>query len=364
MRQVEKRQIPVSKGFTLIEVVAAIAIGSVFMSGLVLILDRMAHFRGTAMTMTQVKDIEAALEVTYRENVRHIEQNCYGWKDAACLTLTITPAGLGASNDILLVNTPSLTAVAAWTQAGCVLTGGPPNYSVTCLDKYGMNMTFTPANAAAANAYYTNGYAKTPFTLVITSGGNNNLTDTWSTGYLDSEYASASGRKLLTVAAALKTYHTSRLTHEVVVNSCDVVDGGLESYDDVVTPWYFQSAGTAAANACTGLESGNCGCSAFDTVTTWRSAASGWNRINTSAKFAVVFANLGLSNDYRVDGYGNPLELWFTVDGAGTLQSEPPRPRVNYDGVWAVKPPYVGRIGVYNTGTSAWLSYTPVMYPQ
>lgn len=348
-------------GFTLIEIVVAMALAALLMTGVLKFVNAAAHYMSTANTMTQIKRIETALDTTYRENISYIEQNCYGWTDAACNTLTLLPAPHPTDNTKLLLNTFSSNAIGAWQVAGCTMTGTAPSFTMSCNDGYGLPFTYAITNAHAANGAYANGYNRTPYSLTITSTAPTALTDTWSSGYLDGEYAAYSQRKILTVTGALKTYHLSRLTNETVVNTCNSVTGGLESFDDVIVPWYFQVTGTSPTTSCSGVESGSCGCSGFTTAL-WPASGSGWNQINTATKFITVYGNLGLSSVYRVDGFGNAIELWLTVNSAGTLQAEPPRPRPSYSGVWAIGPPYHGQVGARSAG--AWLYSQPIVYVQ
>jgi type II secretory pathway pseudopilin PulG len=346
-------------GITLVEVVVSITLATVLLGGFMVLLNRMVHFKGTSDTLKQIKKIETALETTYRENIRHVEQSCLGWTDALCNTLTIIPQRHSTDSTILLLRTHSATATSSWVEAGCTLSGTSPSYNVRCTDGYGSRFTFSVTNPHAANTIYTNGYNRTPYTITITSGGNSSITDTWSSGYLDGEYATYSQKKILTVAEALKSYHLSRLTHEAIVNTCDSVNGGLESYDDVIAPWYFQSTGSTPTQECTGIESGICGCNVFTDTARWPTS-TGWADVNTTSEFSTLFANIGLNTAYRVDGYGNPTAIWFTVNSGGAIQNPPPRPQPNYN--WAIKPPYRGLVGV-RSGTS-WVYSQSIVYAQ
>ncbi|MBE0427619.1 MAG: prepilin-type N-terminal cleavage/methylation domain-containing protein [Nitrospirae bacterium] len=346
-------------GITLIEVVVSITLATALLGGFMVLLNRMVHFKGTSDTLAQIKQIETALETTYRENIRYIEQNCLGWTDASCNTLTILPQRHSTDSTILLLHTYSETATSSWSKAGCTLSGTSPSYAVTCKDGYGEYFAYSTSNEHAANSFYRNGYDRTPYTITITSAGNSDITDTWSSGYLDGEYAVYSQKKILTVAGALKSYHLSRLTHEAIVNTCDSVNGGLDSYDDVIIPWYFQATGNAPAQECTGIESGICGCSVFADSDKWPTSPE-WADVNSTSEFSVLFASIGLNTAYRADGYGNPIVIWFTVDSDGALQDIPPRPQPNYN--WAIKPPYRGIVGV--RPDTSWVYSQSIVYAQ
>lgn len=347
-------------GITLIEVVVSITLATVLLGGFMVLLDRMVHFKGTADTLKQIQKIETALEITYRENIRYVEQNCFGWKNAACSALTILPQVSPTNSSILLLRTYSETVKSTWVEAGCTVTGTSPAYDVQCRDGYGNSLTFSVANYHTANSFYINGYNKTPYTVTITSGGNSDITDTWSSGYLDGEYAVYSQKKISTVAEALKSYHLSRLVYESTINTCDSTNGGLDSYDDVIIPWYFQSAGISPDIECAGIESGICGCSAFSDTDIWPISGSGWSNVDSAAEFTIFLPNIRLDQSYRVDGYGNPITIWFTVNSNDIMLGPPPRPRPNYN--WAIKPPYKGLVGVYDG--SSWIYKKSIVYAQ
>jgi len=356
-------------GFTLVEVVVSIAIASVLMAGASLLMKSMVHYYQTMKTVETIKKIEKALDVTYRESIQYVENNCInGW--ISCSRQSLLPqvnSSLTVSH--LYVYNPTSETVQAWKDAGCLTVYNPSPYLyIYCSDGFskattsaGATFTFTLSNNHTPGTLYTNGYTSTPFTITITSTGNPDISDTWSSGYLDNEYLNYSKRKIIALSNALKQYHLSRLLHETTVNTCDSTNGGLESYDDVIIPWYFQVTGNAPNQECTGIESGICGCSGFSS-TVWPTVST-WQDV-TGTEWTTVLANLNLSTIYRTDGFGNPLTLWFTVNSSNALQGIPPRPRPNYDGAWSVRPPYRGLVGVYNTTSSSWVYYDSILYPQ
>lgn len=348
-----------NSGFTLIEIVVAVAVAGVIMAGIAGLMKAMMNYKYLNDSMRNIKAVEQAFETTYRENVRYIENNCYGW--TSCTALSILPRAHATDNTKILIKTYSTNVLNTFQLAGCTVTGTAPDFEAVCSDGYGKYFTFTNfSNPHYLGTIYSQGYAHTPYAVTITSQANPDITETWSSGYLDSEYLSYSQKKIQTVIDALKSYHLSRLTHETTVNTCDSTNGGLASYDDVIIPWYFQATGTAPTQECTGIESGICGCSVFTDTAKWPTASS-WNSADSSTEFATLFANLGLNTSYRVDGFGNPITIWFTVDSSGALQNPPPRPRPNYSSVWTIKPPYRGIVGVYSSG---WVYATNVVYAQ
>lgn len=352
-----------SKGFTLLETIVVIAIVAILTAGTASLVNSIVRYSGTVKTLEIFKKIRKALETTYKENILYVENNCYGWTNAICRNIAILPNQdtSNTTNTTLLLNTMSPLAVQAWQDAGCTVTGTYPNLRVQCLDGYGGLLTVTVNNGHNVNSIYTNGYNKTPYTITFTSQVNTTVTDTWSSANLDAEYFVYSRQKLTDLASSLKSYHLSRLVHESAVNTCDSVNGGLDSYDDIIIPWYWQITGSNIHNECIGIEMGYCGCTSFSSTSVWPTSST-LASVDTENEFISILPRLGLNIKYRVDGFGNPIQLWFTVDSSNNLQGPPPRPRPNYVNAWAIKPPYRGIVGVLNNGT--WIYYENIVYPQ
>ena len=58
-----------SRGFTLAEVVVAIAIMAVTMTGIALLMNKATRVKRSADTLVDIKKIESALETTYRRKL-------------------------------------------------------------------------------------------------------------------------------------------------------------------------------------------------------------------------------------------------------------------------------------------------------
>lgn len=350
------------EGLTLIEVIVTIAIASIVMGATVTFMDRVVHFKGTADTIQRFKKIENALEVLYRENIRYVEDHCYGWTDEGCRELAILPAAdeHDASGGTLVINTRSEMVLNVFIEAGCVLTDGVSSvYRVVCADGYGFYYTFSISNGHAAGTLYLNGYNRVPYRVTITAGGNKSMTDTWSSGYLDSEYMVRSQEKLLTLARAMKTYHLSRLTTEAISNPCGE-QGGLASNDDILIPWIWQAAGGAPKARCGGKTNGSCGCGGFD-ENIW-SADETRNIVTTGTTITNFLGSINIGKTYSTDGYGNPVTVGLiTLSQGEPVVSAPPPPSPGWS--WMkVDPPYGGTVGVMNDGV--WIYSKKVIYPQ
>ena len=82
------------KGFTLAEVVVALAVMAVALTATALLMGKASRMRDTSQTLTSIKQIENALETTYREDIAYVESNCAGWGDTGCTAGTITPSAI------------------------------------------------------------------------------------------------------------------------------------------------------------------------------------------------------------------------------------------------------------------------------
>lgn len=350
------------RGLTLLEVIVTIAITSIVMGAIVTFMNRAIHFKATADTIQRFRRIGNAFEVLYRENIRYVEDTCYGWGDASCQTLAILPVAdeSSASNRTIVITTTSDTALDAFREAGCTLIPGTlPVYRVTCADGFGFDYTFSISREHTAGTIYKNGYIREPYKVTITAGGNESMEDTWSSGYLDSEYMVRSREKLFTVARAMKSYHLSRLTVEAISNPCGG-QGGLASNDDILIPWIWQAAGSDPVAKCTGATSGNCGCSRFD-KNIW-STDGAMNTINTDIAIINFLAGINIGNEYRTDGFGNPIAVrLITLSDGMPVAFTPPAPSPKWSWTGAF-PPYGGTVGIMNDG--AWIYSKRVIYPQ
>lgn len=344
----------------MLEIIVTIAIASVVMGAVVTFMERVIHFKGTADTIKRFEKIEGAFEVLYRENVRYVEENCHGWTDPVCSALAILPSvdDDDASGKTLAISTESDAVVSAFREANCTLSGESPLFRAACVDGYGSDYTFTATKEHTAGTLYLNGYNRMPYSVTITAGGNTSMTDTWTSGHLDSEYMVRSQEKLLTVARAMKSYHLSRLTTEAISNPCGAT-GGLTSNDDIMIPWIWQAVGSAPGARCSGATEGRCGCGTFGSSIWSKETAS---NTTTSATILAVLTAINAGDLYRTDGFGNPVtvRLITKVDGTPVGDAPPvPCPKWSWS---AALPPYGGTVGVMSDGK--WVYSQRVIYPQ
>lgn len=354
------------KGFVIAEIMVALAVLAIALVGITLITNKSLHIKKTAGSIQNVKKIQDALDVTFREAFEYNEKNCFGWGQGNCVNAAVTPASVTSTS--ISVWLPTITGQKVWTNAGCTLTQGVSNfYTVSCGDGYGNLFQFLNLqNGQTTGNAYVNGYNRVPYSIEIKTtvpGGTTIIGDTWDSGHLDSEYYEKSMQKLLTLAKALKDYHFNRLTFESNNVLCTAGTGGLSSTDDNIIPWVWQSLANNSTNAqtqCSGETISPCGCSTFN--------QSIWSTLSTDAEVTAgrIIVNLGIDSIYQTDGFGNVVTVRVLVNKDGSkLTQLPSSPMVSYSNcllggtgancsqtpIFSQLPPYTGQIGVMSAGS-------------
>ena len=359
---------------TLIEATISIAIISILIFGIAKLTGKAINLKNMSATLKQSDKIMTALEITYRQNILYVEANTYGWTEGNGQNLSILPIKKDATT--LTLRTYSSDVLQAWTDAGCTVTVTvDPAYDLTCKDDYGLDIQWTStANEHAANTLYKNGYNRTPYTIDIRAGETRKIDYSWSAGYLDSEYLEKNSKKSREFISAINTYHTSRLTHEAIVNTGDSVNGGLATSDDVLVAWVWEVWGNPNTQECTGKETSDWGCSNHTNAIWFTDSA--YLTADSKTEIDLLITRLGVTNTYRTDSFGNPVAVRVFSDNAGAaIAAVPPRPRPSYYNclpggdsaqcgglTFSVSPPYRGALGVLEAG--AWITRETIIYPQ
>lgn len=369
-----KQLIHRQSGLSLIEMVVSIALAGFMMIAITKLTAKAISLRNMGSTLDQSPKIGTAMETTYRENILYASANCYGWTEGNCTGITILPTRTNSTT--LTLTTYSPAVVKAWQDAGCTVTAGTaPAYTVSCKDGYRNDVSFsTITNGHTTNSLYLNAYNKTPYSITFTLGGSKNITYAWGSGYLDSEYTETNAVKRQQLINAISSYHIARLTYEAVVNTPNATTGGLTTSDDIIVPWIWEALGAAPSLSCSGIESGNAGCTSL-AAANWLTDTA-YLTLNTKAEIQLLLGNIGVGNTYEIDAFGNPITIrLFTDSSGGALAAVPPRPRPGYfdclpggtaancSGLtFSVLPPYRGAIGVLNSG--AWVQKDTIVYAQ
>ena len=347
-----------NKGFSIIE--ALIYMGLVaFMIAIAGVWQKqIKNIRALKETKEKVALIQDALRRNFFSNLQYAENNCYGWGDTACSILTLTP--IVTNLNTIQFNTYDTTIYNSFAQAGCILNGTVPNFTVQCYDGFGRLLTFQDSFPHNFGTDYTDYYQGNRYSLQITDSiGSTYILD------INKELDWADSKtleKVSEIGTAVKNYVRTRRISELS-NVCDTGTGasnpagGLNSSDDALVPWIWQALGNSPLTLCSGIDNTttNCGCSAFNNSNIWQTSNS-FCVIDTPFEINRFLTNLNLGRTYRVDGFGNRIQIVPLSDANGNaVNCPPPRPRPFYPVTGVPKT----RVGVYN-GTN-WVFYIDVI---
>ena len=307
----------------------------------------------TEITRKRIQALEEAIRVMYVSNLRFAEQNCYGWRDALCSGLTLTPYPT-ADPTVIVMQTNNARVYDTLRNVGCSVNNG----QVSCVDGWGNPFTFEITNAHFPNQDYTAPYTGNFFSMNVS----------WSRGSavitLNKEIEWSLSRteyKLSEIATAIKRF-TRNVRLAELTNVCNTVGtsandpaGGLRSWDDAMVPWVWKVVSQNPNVLCSGVEnSSGCGCTNHNQIQNWE-RGNAWRVVDTGNEWNRVLNNLNLPVQYRVDGFGNALDLVVLADANGNPLFVPPRPQPYYgnSGIWKT------RVGVLDFGV--WYVYFDIV---
>ena len=97
----------------------------------------------------------------------------------------------------------------------------------------------------------------------------------------------------------------------------------------------------------------------YETRKSWITNISG-NIINNNTAITGFLTAINTGLAYRVDNFGNPIEVRLLVNSNDASVGVPPAPTPGW--TWSVAPPYAGIVGIYKNGSP--ISTERVVYPQ
>ena len=359
-----KWKIKNDKGFTIAELLIAIAVLSFLMAMFTIAVKSFQHYRAIETTKEIVKALNTAIQKTFIENAKFVQGNCYGWNDGACSQLTLTPVQV--DDYTIQFNVYDIQVYSLLKSVGCQIQGGLPNFSVRCFGGFGKPLKFQVVNGHNFGENYVAPYSGQYFELKITDGIGNTYAvriDQLIDGYLEE-----SKTKLYTIANAIRKYIQTKRELELA-NVCDNPGtgpndpaGGLGSWDDAMVPWVWEAVSDTTGNPltlCSGVEDSNtdCGCSNFDT-NIW-SNDSDLCVLDTKNEVENFLRNINLDpTAYETDAFGNAIVIVPLADSQGNpiSQCPPPRPQPNYPVVFLPKT----RVGVKDNQGN-WAIYVDVV---
>ena len=311
------------------------------------------------VTKVRIKALSEAIERVFTENADYAQNNCYGWGDVACSSLTLTPTVKNINT--LSFNTLDSLAVQTLIAVGCNVSGTAPNYDVKCFDGYGKLMKFNGLNLHSKGSIFTTPYTNNYPQLTINS--TNAVPAIISIAKSVTNAKTVTAQKLNTIASGIKNYVRGKRIAELG-NTCGTANtatnptGGLDSTDDAIVPYVWQLFSVSPTTLCSGVENttSNCGCTSMTNSNNWETS-NAFCVINSNLEMNRLLTNLGLGSKYRTDGFGNILTIVPLSNSTGSATTcPPPRPTPEYTGLTSIPKT---RIGIEDSA-GQWADYIDV----
>jgi type II secretory pathway pseudopilin PulG len=311
------------------------------------------------VTRERVKAFSKSFERTFTENIKYVNNNCYGWTDVACTSISATPTVKDANT--LVFNTLDNLALNTLIGVGCQVTGSSPSFEVQCYDGHGNLFNFAGQNLHATGTQYIDPYNGNLPQITISSTFARPTVVNIDT--LVNNAIVNSTQKLNTVSNAIKTYVRAKRIIELG-NTCGTdngtsdPDGGLDSMGDVIVPYVWGALSLSPNTLCSGIENlvSECGCSSHADNNVWEQSIN-FCTLDSDLEISRFLTNVGLGNMYKTDGLGNILTLVPLSDSNGLeVSCPPPRPQIAYTGLTALPK---SRIGIRDS-VGTWIRYTDI----
>jgi len=351
--------VKLKKGFVTAELLIFLTVISLMTPVIMQMLKTAKDTSANRITKARIEAISKSFERVFMENLKYVNQNCYGWTDAQCNNLTATPVVRDATT--LTYNTQDSLSINALLNVGCSVSGATPTFNVKCYDGQGKLMKFVGANLHIANTEYVAPYnglnPQIKITTTLLKPVIVNVDTFINNALINSE------QKIDTIANAIKTYVRQKRIAELgntcgTINTAQNPSGGLDSIDDAVIPFVWGAVSSNPATLCSGAENAlsGCGCSSFGNNGNWEQSAN-FCVINSNAKMNRFLVNMGLGSIYQTDGLGNPITLVPLSDSTGSaVTCPPPRPTNAYGSLTSLPK---SRVGVMDSA-GMWVKYTDV----
>lgn len=330
------------KGFTAMEIVLAL-IFIMFLLGAFEEYQRSMEVRRKVdETLWREKAIQHVVERLYFANLEYAKNNCYGWQDANCQVLSLTPRVIDSTT--LEIRTWDSTVLNTLAQVGCrVQQVQPAVYRVECWDGWGRPFQFSDQYEHTPATSYTAPYNGNVYVLTVTPSKGNAVAIDLSK---EIDYSLTKSEDILNTIGSAIVRFVQIKRNEELANVCDSSSGGtydpaggLGSWDDTIVPWVWEIVSRTPNALCSGVENtnSNCGCSSFDNSAYWETN-NAYCVINTIDEMRRVLANLSLPMNDATDGFGNRIEIVPLADANGNpVNCPPPRPRETYPQVFLGK---------------------------
>lgn len=350
------------RGFFLIEVAFALAIIGIIVVGMLRDISLQKANLSYSRALNNARMIAMATAGVYRTVVEDSAPVCApsGWANPQCdatIPFPVLENGylkVYVDSDLSVKNRLENQIKTIITSAGCVYSGkdtanGADVLKFMCLTPKITALSYTLSDGSTTSTFSTGGVdpmhfpvsVTLSFTVDLSNGETVKKTETYDISYLRQDLIRKSAERIQTVASALETYYTTRLSTEVDMQP---YPDGLHSTEDFYVPWQWQVLATDGQiyktcqdQYCSGIDDWNTGNPDFDDVitdVTKRLLQSGAYPLSLDGfmyEWRVILVGNGCSGDLSSCTADNnkPPTPNKTVTGAGW-----------YWDVYSVKPPF------------------------
>lgn len=330
------------KGVTAMEIMLALIFIAFLLGAFETYQRSMEVRRKVDETLWREKALQHVVERLYFANLEYAKNNCYGWQDYACQSLSLTP--IVVNDTTLEIRTWDSTVLNTLAQIGCrVQQVQPTVYRVECWDGWGRPFRFSDRNEHTPSTPYTAPYFGNVYVLTVTPSRGNAVAIDLSK---EIDYSLTKSEDILNTIGSAIVRFVQIKRNEELDNVCDSTSGGtydpaggLGSWDDTIVPWVWEIVSRNPTALCSGVEdyNNNCGCSSFSNSAYWETD-SAYCVVDTTSEMRRVLTNLSLPMKDATDGFGNRIVIVPLADANGNpINCPPPRPRETYPQVFLGK---------------------------
>ena len=328
------------KAFTLFEFILVLGLIALTIPIIINIKNSISKIEKRYKTISEINTIKNVIEKTYLANLQYIENNCAGYGDSQCSTLSLLPT-IKDTNTLEFHIKDSLSYnLNPLKNYSCLINKvATDTYDVKCYDYFGKLMSFSGTNLPTPGKEYVLPYEdKYPSITITTKYFSKNL----QFDNLIKFSIAKTVQKEVDIGNAIKRF-TRTIRLRELANDCS--DGGnsnnppngLGSWDDAMVPWIWELVSQQPGVLCSGstsCDSNACGCENLDTNSNYWETNSNFCIIDDDTTWQRVLNNLGLDKNYRVDGFGNVITITLLSDANGNPVDCPPKaPYPNYDNI-------------------------------
>lgn len=353
------------RGFTIIELLIAVLVITILMSGLGLGLTKAFDIKWKNETANNLQKLVNAYKAHYlelREAAARYDQSVFFWNNKSITPMVVAPPDTNSAAAVGSSLRVYSTSRSLFYDAGCAPSSSSADYAeVNCVDGFGTPLKIEAVGQRPVSSKGGFGDLAVPYfnpsvavEVRFTSAGPDrqfgtadDLTAAFSSADLDNYYLSTSDAKMRNILQSIKEFHSQRIYTETVQLT---YENSLSSYDDVKVPWVWQLYSPPGGDPKAQCMIGNVAACRTTHTCACPYNASQWTNLRysvwdathvTSSQNAMV--NIGLIPSVGINSMvRDDFGMVMVVDLISGLPGPPPAPSDNYS--WNLNPPYVSVI--------------------